>query len=85
MPSTLTRVSTLLTSVGRAEEPRLDGERGLGARLAAEALEGREQRGLLAADVRAGAAPQLDVEACAPAHDVVAEQAARARRLDRLG
>ena len=58
-----------------AEQALLDGERRLVARLAALALDRVEQRGLLAADVRAGAAPQLDVEGEALAHHVVAEEA----------
>ena len=45
-----------------AEQPDLDRERRLVARLAALALDRLEQRRLLAADVGAGAAPQLDVE-----------------------
>jgi hypothetical protein len=45
-----------------AEQPDLDRERRLVARLAALALDRFEQGGLLAADVGAGATPQLDVE-----------------------
>ena len=63
MSSTLTSVSTLLTTVGLPNRPDCDREGRLVARLAAEALDRVEQRRLFAADVRAGAAPQLDVEA----------------------
>ena len=45
-----------------AEQPDLDRERRLVARLAALALDRLEERRLLAADVGAGAAPELDVE-----------------------
>ena len=62
-----------------AEEPDLDRERRLVARLAAIALDRLEERRLLAAHVRAGADAQLDVEREARAHHVVAEQAVRAR------
>ena len=61
-----------------AEQALLHGERRLGARLAPVALDGVEEGGLLAADVRARAAPDLDVEGVALAEDVVAEQAAGA-------
>ena len=47
---------------GLAEQADLDRERRLVAGLAAEALDRVEDRGLLAADVGAGAAEQLDVE-----------------------
>ena len=66
-----------------AEQPDLDRERRLVARLAALALDRLEERRLLAADVGAGAAPELDVEGEARAEDVGAEQAGRARRVDR--
>ena len=46
-----------------AEQARLHGERRLVPRLAAEALDRVEERRLFAADVGAGAAAQLDVEA----------------------
>ena len=49
-----------------AEQPALHRERRLVPRLAALALERVEQRRLLAADVGAGAAPQLDVERRTP-------------------
>ena len=66
-----------------AEQPDLDRERRLVARLAALALDRLEERRLLAADVGAGAAPELDVEGEARAQDVGAEQAGRAGRGDR--
>ena len=47
---------------GLAEQPDLDRERRLVARLASIALDRVEQRGLLTADVGAGAAADLDVE-----------------------
>ena len=78
MSSTLTSVSTLLTTVGLPNRPALDRERRLVARLAAVALDRLEERRLLAADVGAGAAAELDVEGEARAQDVVAEEA-RAR------
>ena len=63
-----------------AEQADLDRERRLVARLAALALDRLEERRLLAADVGAGAAPELDVEGEAGAEDVGAEEAgARAR------
>ena len=65
-----------------AEQADLDRERRLVARLAAVALDRVEERRLLAADVRAGAAADLDVER-SRAEDVVAEQAA-ARACDRV-
>ena len=49
-----------------AEQADLDRERRLVARLAALALDRFEERRLLAADVGAGAAPELDVEARSP-------------------
>ena len=75
---TLTSVSTLLTAVGLPNRPDLDRERRLVARLAAPALDRVEERRLLAADVGAGAAPDLDVEGEARAQDVVAQVAGRA-------
>ena len=58
-----------------AEQPALDGERGLVARLAPVALDRAEDRGLLAADVGACALADLDVEREVPAKDVVAQVA----------
>ena len=66
-----------------AEQADLDRERRLVARLAALALDRFEERRLLAADVRAGAAPELDVEGEARAEDVRTEEAGGARRTDR--
>ena len=65
-----------------AEQPTLDRERGLVARLAAIALDRAEDRGLLAADVGAGALAQLDVEAQVPTDDVVPQQLSLARLLE---
>ena len=62
MGSTLASVSTLFTTVGLPNRPCLDREGRLVARLAALALDRLEQRGLLAADVGARAAADLDVE-----------------------
>src|SRR5204862_1359252 len=45
------------------EEPGVDRERRLRARLASVALDRVEERGLLAADISAGSLAQLDVEA----------------------
>ena len=61
-----------------------DRERRLVARLAAVALDRAEDRGLLAADVRAGALAHLDVEGEAVAEHVAAEIAPLARLLDRV-
>ncbi len=66
-----------------AEQPDLDRERRLVARLAALALDRFEERRLLAADVGAGAAAELDVEREAGAQDVRAEEAGRAGGVDR--
>ena len=68
-----------------AEQPDLDRERRLVARLAALALDRLEERRLLAADVGAGAAPELDVEGEARAQDVVAEEAGLAGTVDGVG
>ena len=54
---TAPRVSTLLTDGRPAEQPLERRDRRLGAHLAALALEALEHRGLLAADVGAGARP----------------------------
>ena len=67
-----------------AEQADVDRERRLVARLAAVALDRVEQRRLLAADVRAGAHAQLDVEVEPGAHHVVAEQIVRAGLGDRV-
>ena len=67
-----------------AEQPDLDRERRLVPRLAAVALDRLEERRLLAADVRAGADAQLDVEREAGAENVVAEQARGARLGERV-
>ena len=61
--------------VGRVGRPRRDH--------AAQAFERSEERGLLAADVRARALDDLDVEREGAAEDVLAEEPGRARRLDR--
>src|SRR6185369_3317374 len=63
----------------------LNRERRLVAGLAALALDGVEEGGLLAADVGAGPAADLDVEREPPAQSVGAQQPRRARRLDRAG
>ena len=68
-----------------AEQPDLDRERRLVARLAALALDRLEERRLLAADVGAGAAPELDVEGEARAQDVVTEEAGFAGAVDGVG
>src|ERR671922_369433 len=66
-----------------AEQAHLHGERRLVPRLPALPLDRVEQRRLLAADVGAGAAAQLHVETEPLAHDVLAEESARVRLLDR--
>ncbi len=65
------------------EQPDLDRERRLVARLAALALDRLEEGRLLATDVRAGAAPDLDVEREVRARDRRAEVAGGARGIDR--
>src|SRR5439155_20788151 len=65
-----------------AEEARLHRERRLVARLAALPLDRVEERRLLAADVGAGAAADLDVEAEPLPQDIVAEEAAGPGLLD---
>src|SRR5439155_5794061 len=65
------------------EKPRLHWERRLVARLTALALDGVEQRRLLAAYVRARASAHLDVKARAGGRDVVAEEVAFSRLLYR--
>src|SRR3954469_7142015 len=60
------------------------GERRLEARVAALALERVEQRGLLAADVRAGATVDPELERVVGAEDAVAQVALGLRLLDRL-
>src|SRR5204863_8635954 len=67
-----------------AEEPELDRERWLVARLATLALDRLEERRLLATDIRAGTSPELDVEAPAAARDVGAEEPGLPRGLDRV-
>ena len=67
-----------------AEEADLDRERRLVARLAALALDRLEERRLLAADVGAGAAAELDVEGEAGAEDVRPEEAGAACGVDRV-
>src|SRR6185437_8340458 len=66
----------------QTEQPSLRGKGRLVARLAAIALDRVEDRRLFAADVRACAATDLDVEAHAAPEDVVAQKAVLARRLD---
>ncbi len=65
-----------------AVEAHLHGERRLLARLSPLALDGFEQRGLLAADVGATATPDLDVEGEARAHDVRSQVPSLARLCD---
>ena len=67
-----------------AEEADLDRERRLVARLAPLALDRLEDRRLLAADVGARAAADLDVEREALAHHVVAEESALPRLVERV-
>ena len=72
MSRTQKRVSTLLISVGRPNSPTCDGKGRLVARQPALALDALEHRRFLAADIGAGAAPQVD-----------ARVRRQARRLDR--
>ena len=80
----LISVSTLLTTVGLPNTPTCHRERRLGPRLAAEALDRVEDRGLLAADVGAGAAADLDVEREPVVEDVLTQVAVVAGGLDRV-
>ena len=65
-----------------SKESSLDGEGGLVARLAPIPLDRVEDRRLLAADVRAGAATDLELEAKAASKDVVAEEPRVPRLID---
>ena len=67
---------------GLAEESRLRGERRLVARFAAIAFDRVEERGFFAADIRAGAAANFNVELKAAAQNVVAEESVFIGRLD---
>ena len=68
---------------GRLAEEALErGDRRLGAHLAAPALEALEHRGLLAADVGAGAHAHVEVEVVPAAEDVAAEEAVGVGGLD---
>ena len=62
MIGTLASEMTLLMTVGHAEQALVRRQRRLDAHLAALALQAVEQRGLLAADIGAGADALLDVE-----------------------
>ena len=75
--------STLLMTVGAGVEAGHRGERRAQPRLAAAALEGVEQRRLLAADVGPGAGVHDEVEVVARAVDVLAEVAGGVRLGDR--
>ena len=74
---------TLLTTVGWPNAPLMRRQRRLGAHLAALAFEAVEQRGFLAADIGAGADPDLDVEIVGRAGNAGAEHAVGAGDLDR--
>ena len=76
-------VSRLFTVVGQPKRAGLRGERRLEPRLAALALERVEQRRLLAADVRARAGVDDDVDRVVLAEGVLAEVALRLGLLDR--
>ena len=79
MSSTLTRVSTLFTTVGLPKRPTLRREWRFRPRLAALALNRVEERRLLTADVGPAAAADLDVEGMpAPATSGPNSPAARA-------
>src|SRR5207344_2386605 len=69
---------------GLAEDAALDGERRLVAWLAALALDRVEQRGLLAADVRARTPPELDVEREPLPHHVGPKEPVCVRLVDRV-
>ena len=76
-------VSTLLTVRRPAVEADRRRERRLEPRLALLALEALEQPGLLAADIGAGAAVQVDLVVVARAAGVLADQARRVGLVDR--
>ena len=67
---------------GLAVQALLRGEGRTRARASGEAFERGDQRRLFAADERAGALDQLDIEVEAAAEDVVAEHAVLARLVD---
>src|SRR5262249_15223887 len=67
-----------------AVEPGAGRERRLKPRHTLLALEALEQRGLLAADIRAGSAMDMDLELPARAASIVADQAGLARLADRF-
>src|SRR3954447_20234230 len=71
----LANVSTLLIRVGQPQRPSCAGYGGGGPGRAALALDRRDERGLLAANERAGAEADVDVEAETRAADRGAEQA----------
>ncbi len=74
MVGTEAKLRVLLMVVGAPYSPKFGRERRLEARLAGLALERVEQRGLLAADVGAGADESMELEVDAAAADVPAEQ-----------
>jgi len=69
---------------GTAVQPHGGGERRLEARLALLALQALEQRGLLTADISAGAAVHVDVVVKAGIAGVLADQSGLVSLLDRL-
>ena len=79
----MARVSTLLTTVGLPNRPSSAGIGGFARTMPALALEALQHRGLLAADVRAGADADVQVEGEAGAEDRSPEPAVLAGDLDR--
>ena len=76
MGATLYQVSTLLMLVGLPQRPRWAGNGGRGRGWPGRSSSEAHERSFLAADERAGADPDLDVEIEATAQDVPAQQAA---------
>ena len=84
MAGTVARDSTLLTMVGLFQTPTDAGEGRLDPGVAPFAFDGLDERGFLAADIRAAAGLHLNVEAEAGALDVVAQEILGLRGLDGL-
>ena len=76
---TLLSVSTLLTTVGQPKAPCDGGKRRTVAWIGALALQRFQQPGLLAADICAGSAMRVDLDAEARAHHVRTDVAFGAR------
>ena len=76
-------VSTLFTVVGQPYSPTAAGKGGFRRGMALLALEALQQRRLLAADIGAGAAMQIELEIIARAAGILADQPGRVGLVDR--